>query len=296
MSMRKLLQNIKFLAKHDLRKYVQATIDAAINNADLYENLKYEISDSIGKHKIKSVCNIMDSVDILLHSEKSLIRFGDGEIFLMYGQGIPFQTASVELSKRLKHAMSTRSETLMVAIPQALYSSKEGMKPYARNFWRNNGNKFRAMIESCVDFDNNTYYASELTLGFSNQNIPKEIYFSKFREIWNNRDIVIICGKTVFKDTVHNIFDNAKSAEYIYTPSKNAFTDYENIFTQSMKCDKNKLFIAICGPTAKVLCWDLHANGRRALDLGHIAKSYDWYMRGREITSLSDGQNFFAPD
>lgn len=54
----------------------------------------------------------------------------------------------------------------------------------------------------------------------------------------------------------------------------------------------------MCGPTANVLVADLTQCGYRALDLGHLAKSYDWHKRGIDLND-NDGQNavkFFASD
>ena len=51
----------------------------------------------------------------------------------------------------------------------------------------------------------------------------------------------------------------------------------------------------MCGPTAKVLVSYLTFLGYRALDLGHIAKDYDWYKK-----QIPHNQNncdkFFSPD
>ncbi|MBU4465609.1 MAG: DUF1792 domain-containing protein, partial [Actinobacteria bacterium] len=54
--------------------------------------------------------------------------------------------------------------------------------------------------------------------------------------------------------------------------------------------------IAILGPTATVLAYDLHRAGYRALDLGHIAKSYDWWLRGRTTDGKAANDAFFAAD
>lgn len=45
----------------------------------------------------------------------------------------------------------------------------------------------------------------------------------------------------------------------------------------------------MCGPTANVLASDLTKVGFRALDLGHLAKSYDWYKKGIDVKN--NGEN-----
>ena len=291
MSFKNLINNIKFMARADLRQYIKQSIDLP----QLYDNLVYEIADVVKNQNVKSVLGIMDSLEYLVQSESSIIRFGDGEINLMCGTSIPFQHADTLLATRLKQALSVCDKKLMIGIPSALYKSKTDMEPYARDFWRANGNKFRQTLEQYIDFNKKSYYAAEITLGFSNSCIDKSLYFSKFRSIWANKDIVIVCGDRVFDKITYNIFDNAKSIQYIYTPSTDAFSAYDTILNECLSV-KNKIFIVICGPTAKILCHDLFINGKRALDLGHIAKSYDWYKKDKTLDSLHSGENFFAPD
>ena len=171
MSLKKLIKNIKLLSRTDLSKFVQEQIDVP----QLYDNLMYEIFDSIKTGNIKSVCGIMDSLNYLVKSGCSMIRFGDGEISLIDGKGIPFQSASPILATRLKQALSANNKNLIVGIPSVLYKEKSHMEPYARDFWRNNGSKYRGILEEYIDFGRNTYYAAEMTLGFADPSIDKKV-------------------------------------------------------------------------------------------------------------------------
>ena len=62
------------------------------------------------------------------------------------------------------------------------------------------------------------------------------------------------------------------------------------------KQNKNKIIILILGPTAKVLAYDLSKVGYQALDMGHIAKSYDWYIKQLRADDMDSAINFFNPD
>ncbi len=46
-----------------------------------------------------------------------------------------------------------------------------------------------------------------------------------------------------------------------------------------LEFDKNTSIVLMAGPAAKVWASDLTKVGFRALDLGHLAKSYDFYKR-----------------
>lgn len=127
------------------------------------------------------------------------------------------------------------------------------------------------------------------------ENYDFKEYFSKIKELWRGREITIICGKTVFDSIQINIFDCAKSIDYKYAPSKDAFDFYDELLIEALKLDKEKLIIAILGPTATVLAYDLAMRGYQALDFGHIAKDYDYFCRKVKHTeqTISD---FLSPD
>ena len=120
-------------------------------------------------------------------------------------------------------------------------------------------------------------------------------YYNKFRKIWDNKDIVIVCGERVFKNIKYNIYDNAKSIEYIYGPTNNAFADYDEIMNKASKKDVNKLIILVLGATATVMAHDLSKLGHRALDLGHLGKDYDAF-RKKLTAGSSTIKNFYNPE
>ncbi len=93
----------------------------------------------------------------------------------------------------------------------------------------------------------------------------------------------------------NNIFGNAKTSEFMHAPSYNAFDSYQIILDKALEIDKEKLIIAILGPTSKILTYDLAQLGYRVLDLGHIAKDYDAFVRQIPRTQETIGK-FFEPD
>ena len=86
--------------------------------------------------------------------------------------------------------------------------------------------------------------------------------------------------------------------EYIYAPTIDAFNVYDEIFKKARTIDKNRLVCIILGPTATVLAYDLAQLGYRALDLGHIVKSYDLYCKNNKRVDLTPEERakFFAKD
>lgn len=282
-----LIKNINHLTKYHLKT------DNPININDYLDNLKYEIDSLPKKPKIKT---IEETIEELIKYKKSICRFGDGEFQLMLGNNIPFQIASKKLSDKMQEVLSSNNDKIAIAIPRVLYSDLSNVIPISKNFWRLNGNNFRAIIEKYIDFQNQ-YYSAECTLAYIiYMKYDYELYFNKIMQIWQNADIVVIHGKCVFDNIENNIFNNAKTIDYIeLNDNKNAFNDYDKLLDSILhkNIDKNKLIIAILGPTATVLCYDLALLGYQSLDLGHIVKSYDYFMNNKKAKTMNELVDFF---
>lgn len=281
MSLKKFIKRLRYLSTEEF-----------IDN--IVDNLKYEIIDEIKSLPVPKIMSVDETLDILVNEKKSICRFGDGELNLISGENIPFKSFDTQLQQRLIEVLSSANEQIMIGIPRVLFQSKQNITAENINFWRKKGKRFRSVVLPYLDM-NRQFYSAEVTLAYSYYvNYDIKTYFAKFRQLWHERDIVIITGKTVFNNITYNIFDNAASVEYIYAPSRNAFAEYEKILQQALNQSKHKIIIAILGPTAKPLCYDLALHGYQALDLGHIAKSYDFYRKNLQPNDKN--ANFFSPD
>ncbi|MDL2263821.1 GT-D fold domain-containing protein [Synergistaceae bacterium OttesenSCG-928-I11] len=245
-----------------------------------------------------------DTLQRLLDTSDSFARFGDGEFFLMYGGSVPFnQEFDATLQRRLREIVATQEKGLMVGIPYHFFynwtSSGEVLRELdTRNSYGSIA-AIRAGVLRCVDLSKQ-YGDAACTLaffGFKEKDF--DAHFAKVRSIWADKDICIICGETVFKNVGADVFDTARSVEYLYGPPWNAFSAYDDI----LKCvvdgvDPQKIVVIILGPTATVLAYDLHKLGYRALDLGHIAKDYYYWKKGYgDLLKTREGQLMFAePD
>jgi glycosyltransferase family protein len=292
MGVKTFFRNLKKLRKIDLNLHNPVTWDYDL----ILENLKYELLDELQDCKVPTIKDVEDTLNDLMIQKASLCRFGDGEIQLLKGIDIPFQNASFALTERLKEILSSKDEAIFIAIPRMLYTSKKNVVPFVKNWWREHGQIFRHELEKYIDF-NHTYYAAELTLA-SNlfESYDVKAYFEKITKIWQDQAITIVCGETVFQHIEYNIFDVAESVDYVLAPSLNAFDVYDTLLERCRAIPQHHVIILILGPTAKVLAYDLAQQGFRALDLGHIAKSYDWYRKQKSAKDLSSAIDFFNPD
>ncbi len=289
------LYDLKFgkgIYKVSLKKIIRRFVDNYIEN--FIKEIRYEIADEVRNLPVPKIMSVDETLDVLVNEKKSICRFGDGELSIVNGKGIPFQIFDEKLQKRLIEILQSSNDEVLIGLPRIAFYSKENTTDENKVFWRKKGEHFRNITLPWVDM-NKQYYPTEVTLAYSYYiNYDMEKYFAKFRKIWEGRDVVIITGKTVFDKITHNIFDNARSVEYIYGPSMNAFSEYDDILNKALEIDKNKIVISILGPTAKPLSYDLALKGYQALDLGHIAKSYDLYIKG--ISTNAKNVNFYRPD
>ncbi len=244
--------------------------------------------------KIPDIITAEETLKYLSSSNAGICRFGDGELNLINGKSIPFQKSSFKIRRRLIEVLTSDKENILIGIPRIAFTLDADITPENKLFWQKKGKRFRRILHRFLQPER-TYCASEVSLLYSYiAEYDFKNYFTEFRTIWNDKDIAIVTGRTVFDKLRHNIFDNARSVEYIYAPSRNAFEEYDDILQRTLQTDKNKLIIAILGPTATILAWDLLNRGYRTLDLGHIAKSYDLFCRNIRL----GGENctFYKPD
>jgi len=282
-------KNISFLLKNNLRVFLEKSIDENVNN--FIDNIKYEIDELPIKPIIKPVD---DTIDELIKSNKSIARFGDGELQLLNGNDIPFQKHCLEITEKLAEILKSNDENFMVAIPKVLYSDLSNTNFVAKNFWRKNGGNFREILHKYINFKQ-IYFSAESSICYAlYQNYNFDDYFSKIRKILQNQNIILIANEDVFKNIQFNIFDQTKNLEHIIAPKKDAFFEYDLILKNALSSPlKDAFFVIILGPTATILAYDLYKNQRRALDFGHIVSSYDFYMKNHKIDNLESAIKFF---
>jgi len=236
------------------------------------------------KH-IPNILNIDLTIDSILRGNLSVARFGDGEIDLLLNINHPkYQDYNLKLVEKLKETLNTNDEKLLICIPK--FFSNIDYKPYnakTKKHWRKFISRNRKEIYEILDF-NRTYGNTQFTRNYidlENKSSAKE-YFSRIRQIWNNREVIVIEGKYTRFGVGNDLLDNAKTIRRILCPEKNAFDGYEIILEKAISCSKEVLFLIALGPTATVLAKDLCLHGYQAIDIGHLDIEYEWYLSGTD--------------
>jgi len=227
-----------------------------------------------------SVLSIDQSLDYLLEKGASVVRFGDGEMDLIAGRGIPYQEYDPELSARLREMMAMESnERLMICLSDVF----RGLERYsidAQNFWKVHlYYHLPDYVEICRAPWYGSTFISRPYIDLEDKT-PSEGYFAKLKQLWQDKDLLIVEGLTSRSGVGNDLFDGARSIKRIICPSRNAYSKLEVIKQAVREHADNRLILTMLGPTAKVLVYDLVQEGYRALDIGHIDSEYEWFQMG----------------
>ena len=247
--------------------------------------------------KIKT---IDESIDNLIESKCSVARFGDGELGLINSRAIKFQENDTVLSNRLMEIIKSKDESIMICIPGALLNT-ETYTDKAKYFWDEHLKMGRMAWYKRIRL-NRVYYDTQLTRLYMDykEKENSKLWFKKIRNVWEEREIVIIEGEKSRLGVGNDLFGNSKLIERVLCPATNAFSMYSDILNYVINnIDNDKLILIALGPTATVLAYDLHNYKYQAIDIGHIDIEYEWFLKGckekvpignKFVNEVSDGQ------
>lgn len=229
---------------------------------------------------IIQVKGIDETLDYIIEHNSSLVRFGDGEVNLMWGLPIPYQNHDLELANQLKHIVGLESdEKLVVCLPDA-FDDRFVFTWWATPFWKEHMNVYMDFYkELCKGSWYGSTFISRPYIDYEDKSKAKG-QFEKLKSIWENRDILIVEGITSRSGVGNDLFDKVKSVKRIICPSHNAYSVVDNIQEEIMKHAERRLILCMLGPTAKVLAYHLSRKGYQVLDIGHIDSEYEWMKMG----------------
>lgn len=226
------------------------------------------------------VISILDTLHFIETNEASVARFGDGEMEIMTGQSIPYQDYDETLAHELRTIYQRPSDENFVVCQSDVFESLERYNEFAQKFWINHLSHYEFFYR---ELSTNCWYGSTFIsrpyMDFMDKSHCTE-YFDQLRRLWQNRDVLMIEGKTSRSGVGNDLFDNAKSITRIIGPSSNAYKFVEDLEIAAQKYGENKLILLMLGPTAKVLSYRLAQKGYWAIDIGHIDSEYEWFKMG----------------
>lgn len=239
------------------------------------------------KHAQFHIKSIEDTALELANTNKSLGRFGDGEIGWIIGNRpkyMSFEKNSKNLSIKLLKVLQSHNKNFLIGLPDAFHLHKS-LTTRAKLFWSiffmRNDKYFLNLLSK-----HKQYYNTSVTrpyIDYNNRCISIHT-FDLLKNVWKRQNLLIVEGKESRVGADDDLFDGANTIKRIECPIKNAFESYnliKNVIINFLQKSSHKFIVLISlGPTATILSYDLSNLGYRAIDIGHLDLEYEWYLIG----------------
>lgn len=235
----------------------------------------------VKKHQTyPKVLDIQQSLDYILEYDSSVIRYGDGEMDIMMGHGIPYQDYDEKLAAQLRSIIQLESSPELLICLSDVFEGLERYNIEAVNFWKIHLEQYKdAYHRLCTALFYGSTFISRPYMDLKDKS-DSVAHFKKLKKLWDKRDILIVEGENTRSGVGNDLFDNAQSVERIICPSRNAYRKVQAIQEAVEKYADGKLVLLMLGPTAKVLAYHLSKKSIQAIDLGHIDSEYEWFKMG----------------
>lgn len=243
------------------------------------------IDDYLARRHFQQYC-ILDSfksIQYIIDNRCSVSRYGDGELSFFCGVKEGYQDIDEKMIGRLEEVLrASDAPNHIIGIPYFL-KDVSGTVKGTRGFWGFLVRKY-GKIWSNYFYTDRTYLDTQLSRFFVEykdyNRSTKQLALLK--QIWNDRDVVVVEGNQSRTGVGNDLYDNVKSLKRILGYAKNAFSHYDEMLSairRHVKPEEGKLLLLSYGPTATILAYDLAKLGYQAVDIGHLDIEYEWYQR-----------------
>lgn len=292
-SLKTFINNIRYLARYNLKE-MDSKLSSFPNLENFAELLRDEIKNDFDKIEPPIIKTSFETLQILLETQKSFIRFGDGEYILMNGGSIGFQKYDENLARDLEAIITSEYENLLIGLGYGYFHipTKQCRNSRFKYTWVV---KNYPIIKKYL-IPNKEYGATDISqiyAGYKDYDFEK--HYAMLKALFANKKILLICGDRVLANVEHNLFAQAQEMSIIYGATKHAYAEISTLKEEILKFNKDWVLIFALGPAGKVLGYAMFKLGYRVLDIGHSIKDYDAYKR--RVRMDKEGiSKFFAPD
>lgn len=275
------IQKWAYTQERILLRYQLNSLQVQLNN------LEYEIADKICKQRFAfpKIESGEAALELIINNNKSMCRFGDGEFEIMLGRARPFfQKPERELGERLKQILVNNEEKMVTCIADNYGCLDQYTDKAARNIRMYLTPNVRSDHMKLIDCQKKYYdaYVSRPYIWYRNKELAAE-RFGLWKQVWNNKDIVLVEGEYTRSGYLNDLFLNAKSVRRVLCPAEQAWDSYQKIYEFIIKnIGTDRIILIALGPAATVLAFDLMQTGYQAIDMGHLDNEYEWFLRNAE--------------
>ncbi len=245
---------------------------------DILAAIDYSLYRSGFKKCPIKVHTIDETIEELIHGNKSMIRFGDGEITMIRGRSLKLQQVEPEIIEGLKRLLKYEHEGMIVTIPD-IFDDLSIYRKASRQFWKDHLFFSRKIYEKYCNPDREYYNTSisRFYITLDNQDRCRE-WIEGIKQIWKDKDVVVVEGERTHNGVGNDLLDTAGSIERIIGPSSDAYGRLDEIMECCREYPGDRLFLISLGVAAKFLAQRLFLEGYRALDIGNLDMEYEWYL------------------
>ena len=218
------------------------------------------------------IMSTIETIDLLLNSNKSICRLGDGEFSFFDKKRkvstVFYQKLDTQLSNKLNQILTDKPhDNIIIALSNFVASDLYANK---LKVW-----DIENVLLGCIEQNNKDYIFGNAGITRNWKLIPR------LKQLWGNKHVVLVEGEYCRGGVGNDLYDNVASLKRILCPAENAFDKYNEICTSiKTHCTKDDLILCALGPTATCLAYDLSKEGYRILDIGQVDIIYEWYKVG----------------
>ncbi|HMO77670.1 MAG TPA: SP_1767 family glycosyltransferase [Candidatus Paceibacterota bacterium] len=225
------------------------------------------------------ILSLEQTIEKIKKEKLSVIRFGDGEIFIIDGGDLMFQHYNKDLALQLEEIIKSDDPNLLICVP-GIWNKLNQFEDYASRFIKHQLYRYKSVWGQILT-NKKVYgdaYFSRNYLSYKDKSKSGEI-FTKIFTLWEKEKVILIEGEKSRLGVGNDLFDNVTSLERILAPAENAYSRRQEIMREVEKHSKDKMILLSLGPAAKVIAYNLFKQGYRVIDIGHIDMEYEMYLR-----------------
>jgi hypothetical protein len=205
----------------------------------------------------------------ILDSGKSIIRLGDGEVYILLDTAMAFHAANRQLKNKLKKIIKTykKDSGYVLALPKQIQESNSDLKKdNLKTTWLPFKVMYFLFFPKKVKYvDAHMFYPDFDKTTFKNEVMP----------FLRKKSLVFITKKKTIDKIKNGTLFNNKDAAYVTTPEHNAFDSYDEIKNEvAVACKKlattsEIVLLFALGPAGKVMAFEYSEQGYQSIDVGH---------------------------
>ncbi len=188
----------------------------------------------------KKVMSTEETLKYILDNKVSVSRYGDGELGIIRNYDIGFQRSSSKLRERLIEVATKPIDNHICCVPFPIAHIEKSLKREQKKWWIDQIGLLYGIW--------NRYFKSQTIIGdtqisrfymdYRNDKIAC-IAINQWKQIWKDRDILIVEGENTRLGVGNDLFNSARSIRRILCPEADAFSSYDEILNNSTNYSLN---------------------------------------------------------